>query len=302
MHVMVRLLPFELQPSRVASQEEEREVVLLRFTRRVFELQHSMGNIAVVENPQGSDLWRHRDMVDLMSLPGVRQIHLDMCRYGMTSIVDGRPLRKPMTLLTNDANFAELMGKKCDRGHGHRVIQGHDTKHSGAYTTAFGTAVVHACERAWEKGETNLGETYANFPTEQVEYVDEETYGANSIFFKGKVKPVVASTLKRVHQQLGHPPNQELIRRLRIGGASPAIIRFPGSLNLAWHWTVVAADIIWVDTMTSSLQQLPDAERGGSGFDVPGRHPIAGNQVRGSSFGIRAGLDELGRNTKAHVG
>ena len=37
----------------------KREGALVNFTARVFELQHSLGGIAVIENPKGSDLWRH---------------------------------------------------------------------------------------------------------------------------------------------------------------------------------------------------------------------------------------------------
>ena len=35
----------------------------------------------------------------------------------------------------------------------------------------------------------------------------------------------VASTLRRIHQNLGHPPNRELIRHLRLSGASAALIQ-----------------------------------------------------------------------------
>lgn len=50
-------------------------------------------------------------------------------------------------------------------------------------------------------------------------------YGATAISLKGKVKPAVASTLKRIHQNLGHPPNSELVRDLRLGGAGDDIAR-----------------------------------------------------------------------------
>lgn len=93
-----------------------------------------------------------------------------------------------------------------------------------------------------------------------------------SIHFKGKVKPVIAATLKKIHQQLGHPPHQEMIQHLRVGGASPAIIQAARQMVcrtcekstkaktprvtqpcVALDFNqVVAADIIWVDSMTTS--------------------------------------------------
>lgn len=49
--------------------------------------------------------------------------------------------------------------------------------------------------------------------------------GASGISFKGKVKPMIGATLRRARQNLGHPPNREFVRHLRLGGPSEGMIR-----------------------------------------------------------------------------
>ncbi|CAE7767076.1 RE1 [Symbiodinium sp. CCMP2592] len=69
--------------------------------------------------------------------------------------------------------------------------------------------------------------------------------GANAITFKGKVNPAVAKILKRLHQNLGHPPNREFVKHLRLGGAGPAMIQ------------VVAVDVIWLEAADSEGADIP---------------------------------------------
>ena len=66
----------------------------MKFTSRVFELQSGLGGIAVIENPRGSDLWRHPELQRFL---GERACFadVDLCTFGLRSLQDGRPLRKP---------------------------------------------------------------------------------------------------------------------------------------------------------------------------------------------------------------
>ena len=251
----------------------QKEKVIVDFTAKVFEMQNALGGLAIIENPRSSDLWRHPDIERLTNFPAARYADLDMCQYSLTSSMDGRPLKKAMSLLTNNEVFANAMGRKChDAGHDHRPIQGKDTSFSSAYPTAFANAVVRAYDKAMREGRS----VFENFPTETPS-VDqaEDALGAEGITFKGKVKPMVASTLRRIHQNLGHPPNRELIRHLRLSGASEGIVRAAEQMqcrtcdkhskprparvtqpHAALDFNqVVAIDIIWLDTCES--QALP---------------------------------------------
>ena len=49
--------------------------------------------------------------------------------------------------------------------------------------------------------------------------------------FKGTVKGQVAGAIKRLHQNLGHPPNRELVKHLRLGGAGEEMIAAADALR-----------------------------------------------------------------------
>jgi len=260
----------------------KREAALVRFTGRIFELQHSLGGIAVIENPRSSDLWRHPELQRFLGQVACFA-DVDLCQFGLKSLQDGRPLRKPLALLTNDQAFADGITQKCVGGeHEHRPIQGRDTAWTAVYPTAFANAVLREAERAWN----NPKELHVQFPTDLVQAEDandeqevaagshdweQDAIGAAGISFKGKVNPQVGSVLKRIHQNLGHPPNRDLVRHLRLGGAPEKLIRAaeqlvcrtcerstrPQSSRVAHPCVAldfneaIAADVIWLDTATS---------------------------------------------------
>eukprot|EP00435_Cladocopium_sp_Y103_P057946 s39_g20.t1 len=226
----------------------KREMNLIKFTSRVFELQSGLGGIAVIE---------------LQRFVGDRACFadVDLCTFGLRSLQDGRPLRKPLALMTNDQAFTDEISQRCeDPQHDHRPIQGRDTAWTAVYPTAFATAVLHAVDHAWHHPKGQLTE---------VEDWAVEPVGADAISFKGKVNPKVAAVLKRVHQNLGHPPNRDLVRHLRLGGAPENVIRAaeqmvcrtcerstrPQSSRVAQPCVAldsneaIAADVIWLDTV-----------------------------------------------------
>lgn len=257
----------------------QRERALVAFTSRAFELQTTLGGIAVIENPQGSDIWRHPLLQRFVGQTAIFS-EVDMCTYGMKSLQDGAPLRKPLSLLTNNMVFAESMERKCEKGrHEHRRVQGKDTAWTAVYPTAFATAVVKACDVA-QGSSPGVRVSYTTDLVQNEEGEGDkddgglrewepETTGASAISFKGKVNPGVASALKRIHQNLGHPPNRDLIRHLRLANAPENVLRAaeqmvcrtcertarPPSSRVSHPCValdfnqMIAADVIWLDTV-----------------------------------------------------
>ena len=255
-----------------------KEMVLLDFCDEVMKLQTSLGGQFALENPRGSDMWRAPKLQEWITGGGAHLSKVDLCSYNMRSIDEQFRLLKPITLLCSNEVFADQISRQCTKDHEHMPIQGQNTAHSGAYTTAFSNAVVRAydksekCERVYPTQTLpNRERSRARSRTpvqEQAEVETPEPYGAAAITFKGKVNPVIAATLKRVHQNLGHPPNRELVRHLKIGGASSAVLQTAEQLIcrtceksskarphkisnpvVALDFNeVVAADIIWIDT------------------------------------------------------
>ena len=223
------------------------------------------------KNPRTSALWRQAPLCNVVKQPGVCFADLDLCQYGMSSMVDGAPLRKSISSLTNDSTFASSIEAKCDQSHEHRPIQGRDTAASAVYPPAFARAVFKALCQATKNKQPEV-----QFPTHTVAHhgpqPGHEPLGADSISFKGKVKPMIAATLKTIHQNLGHPPQKELIRHLHLAGASDAVLRAAeqmvcrtcekstkAKLARPAHPAVVldfneviAADILWHDNIEST--------------------------------------------------
>lgn len=129
--------------------------------------------------------------------------------------------------------------------------------------------MVKAFERSSKK-------VSVNYPTHTVagdpSVLEAEPRGAEAIHFKGKVKPAVAAVLKRLHQNLRHPPQKQLIRHLRLRRAPESIVRGaeqlccrtceksnkaklarPSHPAVALDFNeVIALDILWVDTAVST--------------------------------------------------
>ena len=208
-----------------------------------------------------------------MGQPGVTFAEVDLCQFGLISLKNGKPLRKGVSLLTNNVAFAEALTTRCTGDHEHRAIEGKDTAASAHYPEPFAKEVVKAFDNANKKGKV-----LTNYPSHTVpgkvqhEAEVEEPRGANAIYFKGKVKPIIAATLRRLHQNLGHPPARELVRHLKIGKAPENVIRAAEQMVCRTcakstkaksarpaHPAVlldfneaVAADIIWIDTVESA--------------------------------------------------
>ena len=224
----------------------KREMGLIRFCDEVMQLQTSLGGGQfVLENPRASDMWRTPQLQSWIAGQGATLAKADLCSYGMRSVDGEHALRKPLSLLCSSPGFAGEIGRLCPKDHEHQPIQGVNTAHSGIYTTAFATAVVKAFDRS-SNGRAVFPTATVKSPgtpkssAAGVERIDPGTastlgkdgedeqaehHGAAAITFKGKVNPLVASTLKRVRQNLGHPPNRELVRHLKIGGAPKAVLQ-----------------------------------------------------------------------------
>ena len=251
-----------------------KERKILDFVRKVAELQGGLGGFVVIENPRTSDIWRTNQFQELIVDHRMLFAQVDLCAYGMRSRDGQEPLKKSVSLLTNSEPFAVDLSKQCSGDHEHRVVQGVETAHSAVYPTALATAVFHAYNKAKQGAVESVyaaaasSSAVANEPTADAE-TEEVTYGAQAITFKGKVNPEVASVLKRVHQNLGHPPNRELVKHLKIAGAGESVLRAAEQLvcrtcakstKAPLHKVsapasaldfneAVALDIIWLDTV-----------------------------------------------------
>ena len=93
--------------------------------------------------------------------------------------------------------------------------------HSGQRDQALGGIPRTICTSCGESHQCRAREHRAH-GRGSVELVISK--GSEDITFKGTVKAQVAGAIKRLHQNLGHPPNRELVKHLRLGGAGEEMI------------------------------------------------------------------------------
>lgn len=201
----------------------KREKVFLEFIDRVIVLQLAEGRDVVVENPMTSDMWKEPLMARWCSDRNMSFFRTDLCHFWLLSTDGAEKLRKPIKLLASNPVYQEHLGQLCDGDHDHRVIQGKETKHSAEYPEGFAKAVVRAADSA--RAKTVFTAEDVAIPDAADSEADEMiSRGSEDITFKGTVKSQVAGAVRRLHQNLGHPPNRELIKHLRLGGGGEEMI------------------------------------------------------------------------------
>lgn len=202
-----------------------RERVFLRFIDQVILKQKMYGGHAIVENPRKSAMWREQILAKWLSGGSCSYVDLEMCAFGLLDTKGENHLRKPMRLLVTDKAFAEELQRYCPGDHTHVRVQGSQTAHSAGYPEDFGKAVV----RAFEKVTTQTA--YVQDDGGEEVTAKESPGGGKDISFTGNVSGRVAGALRRLHQNLGHPPNRELAKHLRLSGASQDLIEAASGLK-----------------------------------------------------------------------
>ncbi|CAE7629272.1 RE2, partial [Symbiodinium sp. KB8] len=219
--------------------------------------------------------------LNLWALEGdTYKVSIDLCQYEAPE-PNKVYMEQTVELLATHEAFKEL-ARKCPGDHLHMAFgRGFTGRARTWHTTAFATAVVQVVDKvktnpyvAFMAGDGPVEEAQERAdPDEDPDPVE----GAQAISFKGRVNEKVASTLRRIHQNLGHPPNRELIRHLRLSGASAALIQGANQLHcrtcsrstktrsakvahpasyLDFNETV-AIDVIWLSTSDSETARLP---------------------------------------------
>ena len=85
--------------------------------------------------------------------------------------------------------------------------------------------------RGKEPGDHRRSESAEAYLTEAEHNTNLDEHGAEAISFQMQVPKPIQAALKRIHQNLGHLPNEELARHLRFSGASPEAIKAAKSLR-----------------------------------------------------------------------
>ena len=197
--------------------------MFIRFCCELFKQQVDLGGQALFEHPSGSRLWTYPEMLKLMRKFAVVKCH--MCRFGLRLPGSQHFIRKSTKLLVSDESMEVLgrtcPGKKCLHHLCHDVIAGSHSgvgsisQFAGQYTHAFVEAVLETVPEYRNRNEmleviseprpsdTSVSEVLA--ARAELQSADEEQ---------------IKKAIDKLHRNLGHPANHDLIRILKHGQAS----------------------------------------------------------------------------------
>ena len=182
------------------------------------------GGRVLFEHPWSSGVWNHPPMAKLH-----KSMHLckaSMCAYGLKNPDNGLPILKPTGLAVSHEDMVGL-AQTCPGHDVHHTIAGklNDgsslSEWTAAYTQQFCqhwlscvTSVCHLCDHA------AVEDNFSTFNlTESVVGESSEALAAEAT-----TPEQIRMSLKRLHNNLGHPSNQDLVRVLTNAGGSKEAI------------------------------------------------------------------------------
>ena len=187
-------------------------LMFVQFCIELIEIQISNGGRFLFEHPQGSLVWE---------LPGMKNLRqrffevvLHMCQFGLR-IPKGSFIQKATRLLISHADMKSL-SRKCKHEHEHVVVAGHHpqvgsvSRFAGQYPRGFVRKVLELVPR-FQQIETLT----------MVCESDRECLVASRVReLNDADREKMVTSLNKLHLNLGHPTNAQMIRILKHGGAS----------------------------------------------------------------------------------
>jgi hypothetical protein len=190
------------------------------------------------EHPWGAETWEDEEMIPMKRKYGVRRV--DMCAYGLKCPDTKLPIRKATGLMLS--RRPEDRGMKlhtCPGCPEHRVVEGklldgrNVSEFVAQYTTKFVQEMMDLC----------VGDRLPNHavPAHLAECEDWECLASESVDApepealapaEAEFQPPasesakIQATVKKLHSNLGHPNNRDLVRILQNSKASPQAISF----------------------------------------------------------------------------
>ena len=222
--------PWSIMQNLNARTEEQREEltehrdwhhrVHLVFVRKAYLTQIKQGGHAHIEQPAYALSWKTNAF---RNLPGLKAI-FDQCRYGCVCPDDDGielPVRKPTMFLTSKKLMYDTMSLRCDGSHDHCPLEGSGpgvgrrTRYLEDYQPAFAAVIASA-----------MVVDEPPSPWEFAGAVNEERLVSGSLVkLMTENRQEAVRTVQRLHRNLGHPGNRELVELIESRGASEEVLK-----------------------------------------------------------------------------
>ena len=209
-------------------QRVQRSRSYIRFCVKLFKIQVSKGGRALFEHPTGAKTWSYPEMKTLCRQYHVAKCH--MCMYGLRLPNSDKYLRKSTRLLVSHEDML-CLGVTCPGNtHDRDVVAGSHPKvgsvsrFAGQYTDEFVHAVLRTVPAFREKPVYCL-EVLDDVTTEtQWNGVQSECEVLMIDAKKSVSDQDIKQLLHKVHKNLGHPTNADLVRILKHAQANSRAI------------------------------------------------------------------------------
>ena len=219
-------------------QRKAKSRAFIRYCARLFRNQVQRGKQALFEHPTGAQTWQYPEIQNLCKKYHTVKCH--MCCYGLKLPNSDRYIRKSTRLLVSHKEMKCLErlcpGSKDPNHKCHDVVAGSDptvgpiSVFAGKYTTEFVQAVLS----------TVPSYAAAVKPPQEVLQVIEgsvtekgwvEVLAAKDVLKEEKPSQEVNQVLLKLHKNLGHPQNHDLVRILKHGNASEQALKLARDLR-----------------------------------------------------------------------
>lgn len=207
--------------------------MFIKYCCELFKQQVDSGGRALFEHPTGSGMWSYPEVMNLCKKYFPTKLH--MCQYGLKIPDSTNFIRKSTRVLVTHEDMKEKLGRTCPGPPTHRchdVIAGSHpsvgpiSKFAAKYTPQFVQAVLETVPAFGHPIEA-LSVDWHDVPESCWELVHEIAAVTQP------AQDQLLRIIKRLHCNLGHPPNSDLVRILRQGQASQQALDLARGLECA---------------------------------------------------------------------
>ena len=235
----------EADRERLEAQQEHEEGTHLRFSKTIHNKQRKQQRVSLFEHPRYAQSWETQTLQQLEGYDA----HIDQCQYGATMPDhDGieQYIRKPTRLRVTHELLAEHLERICADDHYHLPLEG-SSPNIGNRAAAAGSYHPMMCEQwsnilhdfmqheFWPDTTTEAIQATAEAAAAEqtgtqvvpfIEQDDDQIDTNTGILTRLQETQLAAArrTVQRLHRNLGHPTNLELVKVLKTKNASASIL------------------------------------------------------------------------------
>eukprot|EP00435_Cladocopium_sp_Y103_P013790 s2127_g3.t1 len=201
------------------------------FVVRQVKKQFDRGGRVLIEHPWSSDLWKYPPMAKVL-----RRMHLcrtDLCAYDLSDPDSGLPIRKPTGIAVSHQDMVQL-AQVCPGHEVHKHVEGKCkdgeslSAKTSRYTESFCRTWMSCLDPQSQLCHFACLEEYPCHPQVNPQVTPTESANQTSctvseVLVASREQPSeaqVKTELRKLHNNLGHPTNRELIRILKNAGGS----------------------------------------------------------------------------------